>query len=440
MDKKEQRKFILVTNDWSGNGFAIAEIQKNGSEVIGAYQPKEDIDPDKKDAYEIQGDGLYETFKLEKIMKNREEYRDWYWIFDGNHNCEEGEILRKEGFKVWGGSQFQYDLENDREYGLDFASEAGLISPPHEEFTSPEDGVNFLESNEDVAYVVKPNSAEDSALTEPFASEMEDTHANIAARKYLQAFKFDDYILQERKKGIEVNVEIMMSQGKPVLAQANLECKKRHNGDLGYATGCAMDVCWVVPLESKLVQMTAGLLVPKFLEVDPKYTGFIDANVIIGEDQVWFLEFCARFGYSAHPNFFTNISKKTAFQSVADMIDGIPLETKSGFGASVTVSSDRPKMNLPIYVPKSINENFYLFDGYKDEENDKEEYSMGGFGCEIGIVTAHNYTIETAFQDAISNAWKIKFRDRDFRTDGSATDFPTSPVRRYQALVAMKLF
>lgn len=436
----EARKFILVSNDSSGLGFGVQEVFKNGSKVILALKPKEPIeDLKKKEAYDIQGKGIMETTTLDKIMVKRGEYRDYYWIWDGNHNFEESEKLRSEGFKVFGGSKFQYDLENDREFGLQFAESAGLVSPPFQEFKSAEEGIKFLEEHEDQAYVVKPNGAEDSSLTEPFSRQIEPKHANIAAQKYIQAFGFTDYILQERKKGVEVNVEIFMSQGIPVLAQANLECKKRHNGDLGYACGCAQDVCWIISLDSKLVKMTADKLVPKFLEVDPTYTGFIDANVIIGEDQVWFLEFCARFGYNAHCNFFSTLSKKTALQSVADLLDGIMVETKKGFGASVTLVTDKEKFGLPIYVPESILDSFYLFDGYRDKECEEGQFYMGGYGSEVGICTAHNYTIPTAFQDAIANAWKVTFRDQDFRWDGDKTDYPTSPIRRYEALQSLKL-
>ena len=72
------------------------------------------------------------------------------------------------------------------------------------------------------------------------------------------------------------------------------------------------------------------------------YCGFYDLNIIVGQDQYYFLENCGRFGYSAHPNFFTTLSKKTALQSVADLIDGtFDGKFNHGFGASVTLWTDR---------------------------------------------------------------------------------------------------
>lgn len=432
---ENSRKFVLVTADWAGLGFAVQEVQKNGSDVIIAAKPKHAIEPEKRDAYAIQGEGLVETVPLKQVMSQREKYRDWYWIWDGNHNTDEGETLIEEGFKVFGGSEFTYELENDREAGVEYAQDAGLTPPPSFEFMTAEEGISFLEQNEDKAYVVKPNASEESHLTQPFSRTVEPKNANIEARKYLKAMNVTDYILQERKKGIEVNVEIFFSKGIPVYAQANLEDKYRHNGDLGYPSGCAFDLCWKIPMNCKLVQQTVAKFIPDLALQE--YTGFADANVIIGDDEIWFLEFCFRLGYNAHPNLFTTISKKTALQTIADLIDRLPVESKSGFGASVTMFSDKECMGLPIYVPESLNGNFYLFDGYRGKEDTYEEYSMGGFGKEIAIVTAFDYTPETALEHAVENAYKVKFCNADFRTDCAKTDYPLSLVRRYEALCAM---
>lgn len=432
------RKFVLVTSDFSGLGFAIQDKEKNGSDVIIAYKPKGEIEEEKEHSYLIQGMGLVESMHLDDLMEDRKTYQDWFFVWDGNHNTDEGELLRKEGFKVFGGSQFQFDLENDREFGIEFAQSVGLESPPFHEFQTPDEGIKFLEANEDKAFVVKPNNAEDSALTQPFTRTIEPSNANLEARRYLSAMDVHDYILQERKKGVEVNVEIFFSNGIPMLAQANLEDKYRHNGDLGCPTGCAFDLCWTVPLDCDLVKKTAGKFLPKLFE--RKYTGFADANVIIGDNEVWFLEFCFRPGYNAHPNFFTTIANSTFLQTAADLIEGKKPTAKHGFGASVTMFTDKERMGIPIYVPSSLNGNFYLFDGYKGDEDGDDEFSMGGFSKEIAVVTAFDYTPERALDAAVDNAYKVKIVNSDFRTDCSKTDYPLSLVRRYQALCAMKLF
>jgi hypothetical protein len=53
------------------------------------------------------------------------------------------------------------------------------------------------------------------------------------------------------------------------------------------------------------------------------------------------------------------------------------------------------------------------------------------------IVNGYGYTIPTAWENVMRNASLVKFPDRSYRTDGDRTDFPQSPLRRYEALRAM---
>jgi hypothetical protein len=53
------------------------------------------------------------------------------------------------------------------------------------------------------------------------------------------------------------------------------------------------------------------------------------------------------------------------------------------------------------------------------------------------IATAFGYTIPAAWEAALANAWAVHFPGRSFRIDGAGTHCPSSPLRRYEALVAM---
>lgn len=430
------RKYVLVTADFSGFGFT--RFIYKGDQVIIAYQPKEKMDWESEEGknYLRQGNGMVQKFPLEDIMKRRNKMKDWYFIWDGNHNHEENTILRKEKFKVFAGMDLTYKMENDREFGINLAEELGLVSPDHQEFKSTQDGIKFLESNPEKAYVFKANGSSDCSLT-TVLNTPEPVHNNLEMRQFLSSIGINDFILQEKVFGVEANIEYLCMNGVPVLAQVNLECKRRSNGDLGDNIGCAMDVCWSVPLNCPLVLKTVAKLLP--LIEKTKYTGFADMNVIIGEDEVFFLEWCWRCGYNQHPNFFTTISKIPFLETVAQLIDGtyVP-QVKSGFGTSLTIRMFPARKGMPIYVPETLERNFFLLDGFKK----KDALLTGGCegnGHEVGIVTAHNYTIPTAFHDVIENAHRIKLVNADYRTDGDKTDYPLSPLRRYEALKAMNL-
>ena len=436
------RKFIVVTNEnYSGLGFALQEIERNGSEVIIAYKYSEDYDDftDKeKEACDIEGNGLVEKIELDEIMTNRNKYREYYLIWDGNHNFKEGEILRKEGFKVFGGTEWQWKLENDREFGATFAKLCGLIPPPTFEFKSAEEGISFLEKNPDKAYVFKPSANSDNSITYVPINE-DPVSANLETIEFIRAFENDeatsDYILQEIVKGVEVNIEGFYINGECVFAHANFEEKKNYQENFGQATGCAFDVEFEIDKNSKLFQMTVGKMSERLKRL--KYTGAADANVIIGDfDNVYFLEYCFREGYNSSINLFLNLTDKTMLQIRADMVDGaFTAQSRKGFGATITMYSERFKQGLPVYIPDSVKKDVYLFDGYMEEDKLK----MAGISHDILVVCSQGYTISETLHDAEEKCRKIIFKDRYFRLDTWEHKTQRSPQRRFEALKAMEM-
>lgn len=444
---EDTRKYILVTDTFAGLGFADEHITKHPEgEVIIAYgfdESKMEKDKAKEqwEQYDKVGEGIVETFRMDKIMKNREEYRDWYWVFDGNHNVEENELLRKEGFKVVFGGEFCNKLENDREFGNEFAEECGLFSPDTHDFESFDDGIKFLEENEESAFVFKPNHCEENWMTYVPVAE-DPINANLELREYMVAIEKIDkvnegYILQKKVKGIEVNVEGFYMNGELVYAHANFENKKTGMDDTGAASGCAFDVEFTIPNNCKLFQITVGKFNDRIKEM--KYTGFADANVIIGEFQdVYFLEFCWRWGYNSHCNLFFNLFEHTLLQCSADLYDGtfVP-KVKDGFGASLTLFTEHYHTGLPIYIPDSLRNKTYLMDAYKEDD----KLFMVGTDHEICLAMAHEYTIELALKNVVENGQKVLFPCRYARWDAYTNkDANSGPKRRWEGLNSMRMF
>ena len=56
---------------------------------------------------------------------------------------------------------------------------------------------------------------------------------------------------------------------------------------------------------------------------------------------------------------------------------------------------------------------------------------------DVLIATAYGETIPSAWSAAMASARAVKFPGRSFRIDGGGTDFPSSPLRRYDALRRM---
>ena len=431
------KRFIILSTDHSGLGFAKHATEEVGWEnVIYAIEPKEE--EENVECFELTGDGIVQKMTIEEIMNERNDHKEDYWIFDGNHHPEVSEKLRSEGFKVFGGSQLMYDMENDRNFGMQLVKKAGLKTLPFVEFSSPADGIEYLELNSDKAYVFKPDSGA-GCYTTYVPDNEEDDLANEELRRYMQALDDDGttYILQERIKGLEYNVEAWIYRGKPFFAFADLECKRKLNKDEGEMVGCSQDIAFTIPLEAKVLQNIYKLL--PYLPSD--YTGFVDMNLITKDKKDYFIEFCCRYGYNSHPNLFWNLAIDPFTEIMSSFMDGKITDFyryfRHGFGASVTLYIDHERKGLPFEKAPDLHGHFYHFDTYKDDYGD---FCLAGYSNEIGIVCAHGFTIKEAGEEAIRIANKIYYPMHAMRTDLDKNDYPMAPQGRYEALSHIKAF
>jgi phosphoribosylamine-glycine ligase len=428
-------KFVIATKDYAGLGFAIRLRDEGHDVIVGTNPGNEELsDPVRLAAYDLVGRGIVEKAPLADLIACRDEKRDWYWIWDFNHALEENETLRSDGFKVLGGGRHAEMMEHDRHACLEFASTYGLESPPSFPFTSPQEAIHFCETNPRTAYVYKPD---EGANFETFLPESEDAvDANLELRMHLASLgETGSFILQERKEGVETNVEVWIQEGEPVFAFMTLESKKKYVMDMGELVGCAFDFSFIIPLDCKAVTESVGKLYPAYKKM--RYTGFADANFIASRDGLWFFEKCERFGYNAHPNLLFNLSLRGVGEVLASLIDGnLKPEFSGGFGATVTMSTKaNPTGGKVIQFPRKLWKDIYWWDVYKKGEH----YLTAGYDQEgyVLILTAYGYTIPTAWEKLMGRAAQIKFPYRNYRPDGDRTDYPSSPIRRYEALRAM---
>ncbi|HEY6049922.1 MAG TPA: hypothetical protein VIZ58_01640, partial [Thermoanaerobaculia bacterium] len=310
----------------------------------------------------------------------------------------------------------------------------GLQPPPSFAFTDAAPAIDLCRKTPETAYVLKPDKA---ANFETFLPESDDPReaseelqAHLAARNPQSGF-----ILQERKDGVEANVEVWFDRGQPKFAFAALECKRKHALDLGPLVGCAFDFVFTAPLGSRAVSDSVGKLFPAYREMG--YTGFADANIIAGKDGVWFLEKCERLGYNAHPNLFFNLSRRPVGEVFASLIEGrFEPDFAEGFGASLTMwTKEGISAGEAVLYPEKLERQIYFYDVFRGGGRTR----IAGFDPEgaVLIVTAHGYTIPTAWEAVAKSAAEIRFPYRHYRPDGDQTNYASSPVRRYEALKAM---
>jgi phosphoribosylamine-glycine ligase len=432
-------EFIVATEDYAGLGFAV-RLQDEGHRVLIATNPnpEEVANPQICARYTRVAEGMVEKLPLHEVLARRETFRDAYWIWDLNHSVAQNEVLRSEGFRVLGGGRHAYSMEHDRQACLDFVGRYGLTAPPSHNFENAQNAIKFCEEHPGTAYVYKPDHG---CNFETFLPDAEDpADANQELRVHLRSLAENGgvhtpFLLQERKDGVETNVELWFYEGEPVFAFMVLECKRRYVLDLGELTGCALDYAFTVPLESRAVAESVGKLLPAYREM--KYTGFGDANYIAAKDGVWFLEKCERFGYNAHPNLFWNLAKRGVGEILASFMDGeFRPDFAEGFGASVTLSTKPDALpGKAVQFPEKIGRDLYLYDVYRRDDL----YLTAGYdrNGDILLVNGYGYTMPTAWECVMQKAAEVRFPYRHYRPDGDQTNFPSSPIRRYEALKAM---
>ena len=427
------RKFIVATSDFVGLGFAV-KLGREGHEVLLAYDPPADLGEEESSRYRSVGEGMVAKRPLREVFAERERFRDWYWIWDFNHGVPVNEALRREGFRVFGGGAFADRMEHDRNGCLEFVSKYGLRSPRSEAFSDMAAAIRHCEENPDTAYVYKPDTGD---KFETFLPESQDpAEANLELRSHLDSNPYSGtFILQERKDGIETNVEVWFQKGKPLFAFMSFECKRKNVFDLGPLVGCAFDFSFVIPLDCRAVKESVGKLFPAYAEME--YTGFADANFIAARDGVWFFEKCERFGYAAHPNLFHNLALCDMGTILANLVDGrFEPCFSGGFGAAITMTTlEGHSAGKVVQFPKRFEKDIYWWDVYSRNGH----FYIAGYDHEgdVLIVNGYGYTIPTAWESAVGKAHRIRFPYRQYRTDGAETNFPTSPLRRYEALKAM---
>lgn len=435
------RKFVLVTQDSSGLGWT-KKLLEEGEQVILLKGPlQEPVKPIEQEQYDRIGRGLVEVGYTDPETIASLRGPATYWLFDRNVFPELADQLRADGQKVFGTSSLCERMENDRAYACGIANQYGLPSPPTYDFSNIDDGVSFLEQNENTAFVMKPNASQDSFSTfVPFRENPDDANHELLCYLRNAPDPKEGYILQERKPGVEINVEVWLQNGEPFFAFCCMENKRKWNRDLGEMSGCAGDIVFPISLNTPIIARTIGRLLPFYQTRG--YTGFADVNCIIGDNQTWFLEVCNRFGYNSHPNLFLTCALDGFGSIMADWMDGnvetIPQRFRAGFGASITCFIDHERVGIPLYLNPRMANRFFTFDGFLPGA----DVLLTGFGREIGIFTDHDYTIEEAAESCLNNLLyneAVSYPDIAYRTDLHKADYHGAPIKRYSALKSMRL-
>lgn len=280
-------RILFISKEGDSSGIWM-QCQKEGAKVS-AYI-------DEKWARRIM-DGIVP--KCESVEEGLKENPDVI-VVDLNGLGKLADKLRKDGWRVVGGSELADRLEFDRSYGVKVAQQYGIKVPKTTEFNNVDEAIRFVKKN-NKPYAIKCDDNAGGESASYVSKDAEDMIDYLSQQKESGKLGKATFICQEVVRGSEVSTEIWVSNGVPIYpANSTWETKKFLAGELGPRTGCEVSVvCHYEGNQSMLVNKTVGKLLP--LLKHSNFTGCIDNNVIVSEDdhEPYFLEWTPRIGYSA---------------------------------------------------------------------------------------------------------------------------------------------
>lgn len=356
--------------------------------------------------------------------------KDGLIIFDEVGYGKAQDKLRKQGYKVFGGSELTDKLEMDREFGQKIFAQYGMSTVPLKDFDNIDDAVVYVQNNRK-AWVIKQN--ENGFRNLSYVGHFDDGRDVISVLKnYLQnpAVNSAKVSLHERIHGVELAVARSFNGTDWVgPVKMNIEHKYFFPGDLGQLTSEMGTIAWYEDDEdNKLFNDTLGKLKPFLKEAG--FRGEIDLNCIVNERGAYILEATPRFGtpiVHLHSELQTSPWGEFLY-AVANNKDH-DLKWKSGMGIVVLLAvppfpyAKKSKENL--YYGVNIYFEDFSADDFKHvhfEEvalrtYDMQQYYISDNQGYVLYVTGHGKSMEEAQNKAYALARKIVLPKVMYRND-----------------------
>ena len=322
-----------------------------------------------------------------------------------------------------GGSSLADTLEHDRVAGLEYMQKCGISVPPYEVFTDPAEGIRYLKKTKKRT-VFKPCGENDCSVT--YVSKSHEDMIRFMDVLFRKT-QVKEYVLQQYVKGAEISTEMWVNESGYYLPNHTLETKKLMAGDIGPATGCAGNVCWIPMGETAAFRRGLKLAADRLIQ--DGYVGPIDLNCIATEDEIYGIEWTPRFGYEGTCNLtrllpipFGQFLYRVALGERADNL--IPANS---FAASIRISvppyplEDAPRRlygeGIPIQGIELERDlpNFFLQDVRRVPDSDElETAGVSGFvGAPIGV----GETMFAAFDSVKQKIRSLQIPDMMWRND-----------------------
>lgn len=296
--------------------------------------------------------------------------------------------LRRDGFKVVGGSAYGDRLENDRAFAQRILESLGLRTLRVTELASVAEAASHLDRWPG-RYVLKFNGPGFRSSSNYIGRlpDGSDVLAVLKAQVAGAASESFSFVFMEYVEGVEMGVGAYFN-GERFIGEACLdwEHKRFFAGDMGELTG-EMGTVATFERSRHFFDVTLAKMAP--LLRDGGYCGYINLNTIVNERGIWPLEFTCRFGY---PGFavLSPLQQSSWAEVLTAMAYGrSDITMRPGFSVAIVMTTppfpyDRSSVQESVGLP-------VIFDGVlSDAENDA--LFLGEVGMQNGqLVTAGKY-------------------------------------------------
>lgn len=392
-------KYVLVSKD--GDFLPLLHrMERDGVEVVAYIDESDDI-------HEGMTPTAHDALEIEIAKKD-------LVIFDMVGAGKAADRIRSMDQRVLGGGLLNDRIELDRSYGETFMRKAGIVSPKSYALTDFTKARRLIEST-GKRYVFKPDGNMDTSLTYVSSS----AENLLSMLPWLEdQVKDTKFSLQEFVEGVEMSTEMWFNGTRFVHpANSTMEEKKLFAGSVGPATGCMGNVVWAWD------DSTSEWLYRRlFMKLEPAlkeagYLGPLDINAIWTPDEIYGLEWSARFGYDAIQAFSRLFT--TPFHEVLNTLEGIDRLPVNSEHVSFAVRVSIPPFPNDGEVPEvpilgDIDEDLLYWSDVKRKDNQLVCAGTDGYIC---AVAADAPSLTAARDIVYKQIDKLEVPNKQYRID-----------------------
>lgn len=270
------------------------------------------------------------------------------------------DTLRKDGYRVFGGSYGGDLLEQSRTMAQNLFHECGMNSLPSVDFINISDAIDFVLKNPGM-WVIKQNGKSSKGLN--YVGNMDngkDVVDVLKSYKSNQSIKSEIITLQKKAIGVEIAATRYFNGNRwigPTLI--NMEHKKFFPGDLGITTSEMGTLGWYdMDDNNKLFKDTLFKLTDHLRKIN--YRGIFDINCIVNEDGSFPLEATSRIGSPiVHLQTALNLSSWSEIMySIANGED-CKIKVNNGYGVVVVVAT--PPFPYAKKIPDHSHQGVHIY-------------------------------------------------------------------------------